>query len=109
MMDIKTYTDQTAATAIYPQAGTGTDIELIYLSLGLTSEAGEVAGKIKKMVRDDVLDIGNLAYELGDCFWYLTRLCRAIGYEPEDVLQINNAKLLKRKENGTIQGNGDTR
>jgi NTP pyrophosphatase (non-canonical NTP hydrolase) len=108
-MDIQTYTDQTNETAIYPSAGSGDDVELIYLSLGLTSEAGEVAGKIKKLVRDDFIDVGALAYELGDCFWYLTRLCRAIGYEPEDILKINNSKLLQRKASGTLKGSGDSR
>lgn len=108
-MHLNDYLDATNQTAIYPEAGTGSDLELYYLSLGLTSEAGEVAGKIKKLIRDGKLDIGNLAYELGDCFWYLARLCDAIGYEPEDVLTININKLLKRKEANTLQGSGDHR
>lgn len=108
-MNLNEYTKATLQTAIYPEAGTGKDIELYYLSLGLTSEAGEVAGKVKKLIRDNKLDVGNLAYELGDCFWYLARLCEAIGYEPEDILQININKLLRRKEEGTISGNGDAR
>lgn len=108
-MHLNDYLDATNQTAIYPEAGTGSDLELYYLSLGLTSEAGEVAGKIKKLIRDGKLDIGNLAYELGDCFWYLARLCDAIGYEPEDVLTININKLLKRKETNTLQGSGDHR
>lgn len=108
-MHLNDYLDATNQTAIYPEAGTGSDLELYYLSLGLTSEAGEVAGKIKKLIRDGKLDIGNLAYELGDCFWYLARLCDAIGYEPEDILTININKLLKRKENNTLTGSGDVR
>jgi NTP pyrophosphatase (non-canonical NTP hydrolase) len=108
-MHLNDYLDATNQVAIYPEAGTGSDLELYYLSLGLTSEAGEVAGKIKKLIRDGKLDIGNLAYELGDCFWYLARLCDAIGYEPEDVLTININKLLKRKETNTLQGSGDHR
>ena len=108
-MHLNDYLDATNQVAIYPEAGTGSDLELYYLSLGLTSEAGEVAGKIKKRIRDGKLDIGNLAYELGDCFWYLARLCDAIGYEPEDILTININKLLKRKENNTLSGSGDAR
>ena len=108
-MRLNDYTEATAEVAIYPEAGTGSDLELYYLSLGLTSEAGEVSGKIKKLIRDGKLDIGNLAYELGDCFWYLARLCDAIGYEPEDILTININKLLKRKENNTLSGSGDAR
>lgn len=103
------YLEATHQTAIYPDAGTGRDLELYYLSLGLTSEAGEVAGKVKKLIRDGKLNQGDLAYELGDVFWYLVRLCDAIGYSPSDVMDININKLLKRKESGTIQGSGDHR
>ena len=108
-MQLNDYLEATHTTAIYPEAGTGSDLELYYLSLGLTSEAGEVAGKVKKLIRDGTLNIGDLAYELGDCFWYLSRLCDAIGYEPEDILTININKLLKRKKNNTLTGSGDTR
>ena len=108
-MHIQDYTLLTNQTAIYPEAGTGKDIELYYLALGLVSESGEVAGKIKKLIRDGKLNQGDLAYELGDVFWYLVRLCEAIGYSPENIMEININKLLKRTENGTIQGNGDHR
>jgi NTP pyrophosphatase (non-canonical NTP hydrolase) len=108
-MQIREYTELTDLTAIYPGAGTGNDLELYYLALGLTSEAGEVAGKIKKLIRDGKLNQGDLAYELGDVFWYLVRLCEAIGYSPENCMEININKLLKRKENGTIKGSGDHR
>lgn len=108
-MQINDYTKLTDQTAIYPYAGTGANIELFYLALGLTSEAGEVAGKIKKFIRDGKLDQGALAYELGDVFWYLVRLCEAIGYTPENVMEININKLLKRKQNDTLQGDGDNR
>lgn len=108
-MQTNQYLEETHKTAIYPEAGSGSDLELFYLSLGLVSESGEVAGKVKKLIRDGKLDVGNLAYELGDVFWYLVRLCDAIGYSPEDIMTININKLLKRKENGTIQGSGDSR
>jgi NTP pyrophosphatase (non-canonical NTP hydrolase) len=103
------YQNATIETAIYPGAGTGNDLELYYLAMGLTSEAGEVAGKVKKLLRDNKLDIGNLIYELGDVCWYVARLADACGYEFEDVLGINYNKLMARKENGTISGNGDHR
>ena len=108
-MHIDEYLQRTEETAIYPEAGTGSDLELYYLSLGLTSEAGEVAGKVKKLIRDGKLDIGNLAYELGDCFWYLVRLCDAIGYSPTDVLTINYNKLKDRQLRNTLTGSGDER
>ena len=108
-MTASEYLEQTHQTAIYPEAGTGKDLELYYLALGLTSEAGEVAGKVKKLIRDEVINLGDLAYELGDCFWYLVRLCDAIGYSPENIMEININKLLSRKTNGTIKGSGDSR
>lgn len=108
-LQINDYTRLTNETAIYPEAGTGSDLELYYLSLGLASEAGEVAGKIKKLIRDEVLDVGALAYELGDVFWYLVRLCEATGYSAEDILDININKLLRRKEQNVLQGSGDNR
>jgi NTP pyrophosphatase (non-canonical NTP hydrolase) len=108
-MQLNDYLEATHTTAIYPEAGTGSDLELYYLSLGLTSEAGEVAGKVKKLIRDGTYDPGGLAYELGDVFWYLVRLCDAIGYEPQDILTININKLLKRKQNNSLSGSGDDR
>ena len=99
----------TRATAVYPK-----ERELEYLALGLTSEAGEVAGKVKKMIRDNG---GRLDYptetalvsELGDVAWYLTRLCDHLEISLDTLLQENYNKLSKRKEAGTIQGSGDNR
>jgi NTP pyrophosphatase (non-canonical NTP hydrolase) len=108
-LQLNDYTEQTKHTAIYPEAGTGQAIELYYLALGLTSEAGEVAGKVKKYIRDGVINEEAIAHEIGDCFWYLARLCKAVGYEPETVLEMNITKLLLRKVNNTIQGSGDER
>lgn len=108
-MTLNEYQHKTLDTAIYPEKGTGSDLELFYLALGLSSEAGEVAGKVKKLLRDGKLDVGHLAYELGDCFYYLCRLCDAIGYDAEDVILINYNKLQKRKVANTLGGNGDER
>ena len=108
-MQANDYQTWTIETAIYPGAGTGNDLELYYLAMGLCSEAGEVAGKVKKQLRDKKLDIGGLAYEISDCAWYIARLADAIGYDFEDILQINHNKLSKRKENNTLSGSGDER
>ena len=108
-MNLHDYTRATNETAIYPEAGTGARLELYYLALGLTSEAGEVAGKVKKLIRDDTYDQDALAQELGDVFWYLVRLCNAIGYKPTEVMEININKLLKRKASNTIKGDADVR
>lgn len=108
-MELNDYQIKTMDTAIYKDAGTGSDSELNYLALGLTSEAGEVAGKVKKLYRDGKLDIGALIYEIGDVFWYLARLCDACGYEAEDVIEINYKKLLRRRDASTLTGSGDNR
>lgn len=108
-MDANTYQNATIETAIYPGAGTGNDLELYYLAMGITSEAGEIAGKVKKLLRDGKYDPGALAFEIGDVLWYCARLADAIGYDLEDLMTININKLLKRKDAGTIQGSGDYR
>ena len=114
-MQANEYQKQTGNTAIYPGAGEGSQVpfgyrqELVYLALGLTSEAGEVASNIKKLIRDGQYKPGDLAYELGDVCWYVARLAWAIGYDFSDILKLNNAKLTKRKEAGTIKGSGDSR
>lgn len=108
-MQANDYQQKTMVTAIYPEAGTGSDMEIFYLSLGLTSEAGEIAGKVKKYIRDGKLDPGAIAYELGDVAWYLARLADAMGYSFEEILQINYSKLTKRKEEGVLSGSGDYR
>ena len=108
-MNANSYQQWTISTAIYPGAGTGNNEELSYLALGLNGEAGEVADKVKKYLRDGKLDIGGIVYELGDVCWYIARLADALGYDFEDLLTINNAKLEQRKMKNTLSGSGDTR
>lgn len=108
-MEANKYQYNTMSTAIYKGAGTGNKDELTYLALGLNGEAGEVADKVKKHLRDGPLDIGAIAYELGDVAWYLARLADAMGYTFEQILEINYNKLTKRKEENVLQGSGDYR
>lgn len=103
------YQIKTLETAIYPEAGLGSSTELYYLAMGIASEAGEVAGKIKKLLRDGKLDSVAVMHEVGDVLWYCARLADALGFELEDVMQVNYAKLTRRKDNGTITGSGDQR
>lgn len=108
-MNANSYQQWTISTAIYPGAGTGNDAELSYLGLGLNGEAGEVADKIKKHLRDGKLDIGGIVYELGDICWYVARLAESLGYSLEDVLEINHSKLESRKTRDVLTGSGDAR
>ncbi len=108
-LEANEYQSRTSETAIYKGAGTGNKDELVYLALGLNGEAGEVADKIKKYLRDGPLDIGGIIYELGDVAWYVARMAEAFGYQLTDVFEINHNKLQKRKQENALQGSGDNR
>lgn len=87
---------------------------IVYPTLGLTNEAGEVAGKIKKIYRDKGGCIGDtdrhaLKDELGDALWYLTQICTELGLTLEEVAEANITKLASRLERGKIGGDGDDR
>jgi len=87
---------------------------VIYPALGLASEAGEVAGKVKKVLRDtagklDLEQANKIIDELGDVIWYATCIVDDLGFTLEEVLERNQAKLLGRVERNTIQGSGDER
>ena len=81
-----------------------------YLVLGLCSEAGEVADKFKKHVRDGKpLYAENVAKELGDVLWYVAMLSEQLGYSLDEVANMNLDKLFSRKDRGKIEGSGDNR
>jgi NTP pyrophosphatase (non-canonical NTP hydrolase) len=87
---------------------------IVYPTLGLVNEAGEVAGKIKKIFRDKGGEIGEeereaLKHELGDVLWYLTQICTELGLSLEEVAEANLEKLFSRLERGQIRGDGDQR
>jgi len=108
-MKINEYQEWTDKTAIYPK-----NAGIAYTILGLASETGEVAGKFKKVVRDDngILTEerkNQLIDELGDVFWYCTRLATELNIPVEEVLQRNHDKLEDRLNRNVIQGSGDNR
>jgi NTP pyrophosphatase (non-canonical NTP hydrolase) len=87
---------------------------IVYPTLGLVNEAGEVAGKIKKIFRDKQGQITDedreaLKSELGDVLWYLTQICTELDLTLEEVAEHNITKLFSRLERGKIGGNGDER
>ena len=98
------YQKATSDTAIYP-----TTTAILYPALGLSGEAGEVANKVKKIVRDKELDREGIAAELGDCLWYIAALCRDLNVNMGEVAKNNLDKLQDRKKRGTLKGNGDKR
>lgn len=106
-MDIQEYQQQSSATAIYPN-----DAALPYLALGLSNEAGEAAGKVKKFLRgdfppDELRDV--LEAELGDVLWYMAQLAELMGLTLDDIAAYNLDKLQGRLRAGTLQGDGDDR
>lgn len=106
------YAELTGETAIYP--GQGELIGLLYAGLGFANEAGEVAGKLKKLLRDDngVVTEENAAgilKEIGDTMWYGARLSKELNKSLGEVAQENLDKLSDRKERGVLKGSGDTR
>lgn len=91
-----------------------TEGPIIYPTLGLVNEAGEFAGKIKKIFRDkkgviNEEDKENLKSELGDIFWYFSQICTELGITLEEVAESNLDKLFSRLRRGKIGGSGDNR
>lgn len=109
-MELNDYQLRARATARYPQAGANP----IYPTLGLCGEAGEVADKVKKVLRDqgghfDATVLEGLKLELGDVLWYVAQLASELGYDLEAIASANLAKLASRAERDVIGGSGDRR
>ncbi len=109
-MNFTDYQTKSRKTAKYPAIGH----PVIYPTLGLTNEAGEVAGKIKKIFRDKNGVIGAsereaLKGELGDVLWYLAQVCTELDLSLDEVAEHNIEKLYSRLERGKIGGDGDDR
>jgi|TARA_R110000765_G_C18659062_1_gene576559 NTP pyrophosphatase (non-canonical NTP hydrolase) len=103
------YQKQAKKTAIYPKSA-----DIMYPALGLTGEAGEVANKVKKIVRDGRENSPpdwreQIAYELGDVLWYCAALASDLGLSLGRIATENADKLSGRKERGTLGGSGDSR
>ncbi len=82
---------------------------LVENTLGLVGEAGEVAEKIKKVIRDGSADRKAIQKELGDVIFYWYAMHGALKLDPEETIKMNMEKLTSRKERGVIQGSGDER
>lgn len=108
-MTLNEYQEKALSTAIYSD-----NYKIIYPTLGLTGEAGEVSDKVKKVLRDkdgnfDKETNKQIALELGDVMWYCATLANDLGYTLDDICQMNYDKLQSRKNRDTIHGNGDNR
>lgn len=119
------YQDKTDITAIYGQSvehamhsleldDASTLLRLMYCTLKLNGEAGEVAEHIGKALRDDAGIITHerralLEKEIGDVMWYVSQLCTELQLDLGLVMQANLTKLMKRQEEGKLHGSGSDR
>lgn len=108
-MELNEYQLQAAKTAIFSH-----DTDITYLALALCGEVGELADKVKKIIRDrDGLftheDHIALALELGDALWYAANLAKSLDFTLDEVAQMNLNKIQNRLLRGTIHGSGDNR
>lgn len=109
-MDLNKYQTEALKTAVYPNKG----FNFTYPALGLAGEAGEVADKLKKVIRDhDGILIDPVreavAKEIGDVLWYVSVLAYELDYDLETIAQNNLTKLASRQERGVLTGSGDNR
>lgn len=103
MIYFSQYQSKANETAIFPK-----EVALSYVTLGLVGEAGEIANKVKKVIRDGRSTDG-IADELGDVLWYLAVLAETLGEDLGQIADKNLQKLASRKERGVLGGSGDNR
>lgn len=108
-MTLNEYQQIALKTAVYPE-----EYSIVYPALGMAGEAGEVADKVKKVIRDNNADFSPLkcegiAMEIGDVLWYCAVLADRIGYRLDTIARMNNRKLKSRQLRGKLGGNGDNR
>jgi NTP pyrophosphatase (non-canonical NTP hydrolase) len=107
MMNFYEYQIGAIKTAVYPKK-----YAVSYAALGLAEEAGEVAGKIAKMMRDEIPMQDQkqaIAAEMGDVLWMLAALAHDCGLSLQSIAEMNAEKLKKRQKEGTLHGEGDNR
>lgn len=109
-MEFNEYQKLAIKTAVYPNIGNN----FVYPTLGIAGEAGEVAEKVKKIIRDNQGEMTDehrelLIKEMGDVLWYLSALAHELGTELNDVAELNLKKLYDRKNRNVLHGSGDKR
>ena len=86
----------------------------MYPVLGLCGEAGEVAEKVKKVLRDkggyfDHDSRAAIRKEIGDVLWYVSQIASELRFDLDMIAQENLDKLNDRMLRGKIKGDGDDR
>lgn len=108
-MTLNEYQQRALETAIYSK-----QFSIIYPALGMCGEAGEVADKVKKVIRDNKDEFtsekkAEIAKEIGDVLWYCATLAHDLGYSLDEIAEMNYAKLKSRQLRGKLNGSGDNR
>ena len=109
-MTFDEYQEKSRETAVYPNQGDN----FVYPTLGLVGEAGEIAEKVKKVIRDNGGKLDEerkvaLTKELGDVLWYLSQLATELKVSLNEIADINIKKLQDRHQRDAIKGSGDDR
>jgi NTP pyrophosphatase (non-canonical NTP hydrolase) len=109
-MNFSEYQQASRATAVYPKYINA----IFYCTLGLCGESGEVAEKIKKVLRDNGGVFTEQAktaikLELGDVLWYLSQLSTELGLDLKDIAAENLDKIRSRQTRQKLNGSGDDR
>lgn len=110
-MDFNTYQKRALTTVI---SSDDYFKDTLHWVLGINGEAGEVAEKVKKIIRDKKGEISEqdkveLGKELGDVLWYLAVFSHHLGLDFDKVAEDNLAKLADRKARDVLKGSGDNR
>lgn len=108
-MTLDEYQQKALETAIYSR-----EFAIIYPALGMCGEAGEVADKVKKVIRDNGDEFtaekkSEIAKEIGDVLWYCAPLSDDLGYSLNEIAEMNYTKLKSRQQRGKLGGSGDNR
>jgi len=113
-VNLNDYQKEARKTAVFPSKSD----TIYYVTLGLVGEAGEVAEKVKKLIRNEEISSFNdmndeqkreLMKELGDVLWYMANFAEEAGCSLEEVAQLNLSKLQDRQRRGVLKSAGDNR
>lgn len=109
-LTLSQYQSQAIKTSVYPKES----FSIIYPTIGLSGEVGEISEKVKKVLRDNNSEFTNekkqeIGKEIGDVCWYLAALANDLGLDLGDIAQGNLDKLESRKARNQLHGSGDNR
>ena len=79
--------------------------EIMTLGLGISGEAGDVAGCIKKTLSHKDNQESGIKENLGDTMWYIAMICDFFQWDMEDIMKENIEKLKKRHPKGFSEEN----